>query len=155
MATSRPKRIASQKQGCPLRETEVDELWGLFLAVHRTWGNEACRAEDMASRWREFIDVKVGESPSYLEHYQSACEVLDELRDEHGDELYDWLLLGGHLHRSSDDRLLRLKRFVIDEFIRVYVSSGGFRSFGSRNYGGFVSGSRYRSQRPYRTYEDK
>ena len=108
----------------------------------------------MASRWREFIEVKVDESPTYLDHYRDACEFLSELEDEHGKGLYDFLFIEGQLHRSTDKRIVKLKRYVIDEFIRVYVSSGGFRTFGSRNYGGFVSGSRFRSQRPYRTSED-
>lgn len=149
-----PIELTESKSG-KLARHEIDELWNLFIGIHKTWGNDASRPEDIASRWREFIEVKTSAEPTYLAEYQNACEVLNELRDVHRDDLYEWLLLGGHLHRSSDDRLVRLKRFVIDEFIRVYVSSGGFRSFGARNYGGFVSGSRYRSQRPYRTYEDQ
>ncbi len=136
-----------------LSTTEFNELWDLFTAIHDVWGSDECRAEDMASRWREFVEVKVNDSPSYLSHYRHACELLDELRDVHGEDLYPFLLVDHQIDRDSDKELVRIKRFVIDEFIRVYVSSGGFRSFGSRNYGGFVSGSRFRSQRPYRTYE--
>ena len=138
-----------------LLDAEVEELWRLFSAIHNTWGGDECRAEDMASRWREFIEVKIDGSPSYLTHYQEGCKLLEELRDEHGDDLYSFVLLESQLHRESRNALSDLKTYVIDEFIRVYVSSGGFRSFGSRNYGGFVSGSRYRSQRPYRTYEER
>ena len=137
-----------------LSDVEVDTLWDLFSAIHDTWGGDECRVVDMASRWREFIEVKVDESPTYLDHYRDACEFLSELEDEHGKGLYDFLFVEGQLHRSTDKRIVKLKRYVIDEFIRVYVSSGGFRTFGSRNYGGFVSGSRFRSQRPYRTSED-
>ncbi|WP_417849436.1 hypothetical protein [Thalassoglobus sp.] len=137
-----------------LTPQSIAELWRLFEAIHSTWGSEACRTEDMTSRWREFIELKVAESPSYLERYVAACELLAELRASHGDGLYQYLLVDGELHRQSDPGLVDLKRSVIDEFIRVYVSSGGFRSFGGKNYTGFVSGSRFRSQRPYRTYED-
>ncbi len=133
----------------------IGELWELFKAIHDTWGSDAsCRVDDMASRWREFIELKIDGNASYLERYTQACELIAELRDAHRHDLYTYLLIDGELHRESDPDLVSLKRYVIDEFIRVYVSSGGFRSFGGKNYKGFVSGSRFRSQRPYRTYED-
>ena len=113
-----------------------------------------CRVEDMASRWREFIQVKVCQNPSYIDQYHNACEVLDELEDIHGDEMYEFLFIKGQFHRLTEKPTADFKRFAVDEFIRVYVNSGGFRSFGGRNYTGFVSGSRFRSQRPYRNYED-
>lgn len=138
-----------------LSSGEIKELWELFHAIHVIWGSEMyCRVKDMASRWREFIELKISGTPSYLQRYTAACELLAELRASHGNGLYQYLLVDGELHRQSDPGLVGLKRYVIDEFIRVYVSSGGFRSFGGKNYGGFVSGSRFRSQRPYRTYED-
>lgn len=137
-----------------LTGNEMESLWELFSAIHRSWGSEACRPEDMASQWREFVQLKVSNSPSYLEHYRQACKHLDELRQKHGDRLYQYLLLEGELHRLMNSRFAALKRYVVDEFIRVYVSLGGFRSFGGKNYSGYVAGSRYRSQRPYRTYED-
>ena len=138
-----------------LSETEVDELWKLFSAIHTAWGGDECRVEDMASRWREFVDVKVDQSPSYLPYYQQAVKTLKELRRAHGDDLYQYIFFGAQQHRETDKHFVELKRHIVDEFIRVYVSSGGFRSYGSRNYGGFVFGSRFRSQRPYRTYEDQ
>lgn len=131
----------------------MEELWKLFREIHEAWGSEACRSEDMASQWQEFIQLKVSESTSYLEHYRLACELLSELRQTHGDRLYQYIFFDGELHRHPDARLVAFKRYVVDEFIRVYVSLGGFRSFGGKNYTGFVSGSRYRSQRPYRSYE--
>ena len=140
--------------GC-LSSTNIDELWKLFIAIHVNWGSDtACRVEDMSSRWREFIELKVTATPSYLRRYTEACDLIADLRAVHNDRLYQFLLIDGELHRESDPRLVDLKRYVIDEFIRVYVSSGGFRSFGGKNYAGFISGSRFRSQRPYRAYED-
>jgi len=136
-----------------LAEHEMEELWNLFVAIHSFWGSEACRPEDMASQWREFIQLKVGGLPSYLDHYRLGCELLSELRQIHGDNLYKYLFFDGELHRHPDSRLASLKRYIVDEFIRVYISLGGFSSFGGKNYTGFVSGSRYRSQRPYRSYE--
>lgn len=101
----------------------------------------------MASRWREYISVKVAGVPSYLEPYQEAARYLREIREGDPDK-YEQLLTG-----PFGGNLQSLKELVVDEFIRVYVSSGGFRTFGAVNYGGFVSGSRYRSLAPYRIYE--
>lgn len=143
----------SLRESQTLADDEMEELWKLFREIHEAWGSVASRPDDMASQWQEFIQLKVSESPSYLEQYRHACELLSELRQTHGDRLYQYLFFDGELHRHRDSRLASLKRYVIDEFIRVYVSSSGFRSFGGKNYTGFVSGSRYRSQRPYRSYE--
>lgn len=49
-----------------LSDVEVDTLWDLFSAIHDTWGGDECRVVDMASRWREFIEVKVDESPTQI-----------------------------------------------------------------------------------------
>jgi hypothetical protein len=143
----------SNDESQALSAQEMGELWTLFGEIHEAWGSVASRPDDMASNWREFIQLKVSGLPSYLHHYRLACELLSELRQTHGDRLYQYLFFDGELHRHPDTRLASLKRYVIDEFIRVYVSSGGFRSFGGKNYTGFVSGSRYRAQRPYRSYE--
>lgn len=148
-------KSTSRNDSQSLAEHEIDELWQLFHAIHNSWGSDACRPEDMASQWREFIQLKVSGSPSYLEHYRSACELISELRQTHGGRLYQYIFFDGELHRHPDARLVGFKRYVVDEFIRVFISLGGFRSFGGKNYTGFVSGSRYRSQRPYRSYEGK
>ncbi|TWU09734.1 hypothetical protein [Allorhodopirellula heiligendammensis] len=138
-----------------LTDDQVEVLWRLFVAIHTCWGDEqACRVEDMASRWREFIQVKIAGTPSYWKHYVDACDILAELEEEHGSDLYAFLFMEGQVHRSTEKQIVAFKRYVVDEFIRVYVNSGGFRSFGGRNYAGFVSGSRFRTQRPYRTFED-
>jgi hypothetical protein len=146
-------KSTSRNDSQSLAEHEIDELWKLFHAIHNSWGSESCRPEDMASQWREFIQLKATGSPSYFQHYQSACELISELRQTHGDRLYQYIFFDGELHRNPDVRLVEFKRYVVDEFIRVFISLGGFRSFGGKNYTGFVSGSRYRSQRPYRSYE--
>lgn len=138
-----------------LPQEDREELWELFLAIHGIWGEPTnCRPEDMSSRWSEFIQVKLDGTPSYAKYYERGCAVLRELRTSFGEGLYQYLLLDGQLVRTTETHLAELKRYIIDEFIRVYVSSGGFRSFGPRNYGGYVSGSRFRSQPPYRTSED-
>lgn len=140
-----------------LGDAAIAELWLLFSAIHDTWGDEQIRVEDMASGWKELISVKSSGVPSYRDEYQSACSVLKELRKSKGEQLYGYLFFDPAVRTESQSNptspLARLKNLVIDEFIRVYVSSGGFRAYGGTNYGGFVSGSRYRTTPPYRIAE--
>ena len=131
-----------------LSEGEKAILWDLFLGIHSTWGNEACKPEDMASRWREFIAVKTNSTPSYLFEYQETCKLLKELENVHKEKVFDHIFF--ELKPSGNTPISCFKEFVADEFIRVYISSGGFKCFGGANFGGFVSGSRYRTIPPYR-----
>ena len=131
-----------------LSNSHIEVLWKLFLGIHEVWGNEACKPEDMASRWREFIKVKTNSDPSYLFEYQEACNLLNQLEPVHGSKIYDHIFF--ELRPQGESPIARFKTLVVDEFIRVYISSGGFRCFGGANYGGFVSGSRYRTIPPYR-----
>lgn len=136
----------------------ADELWNLFVAIHEVWGTDACRVEDMASQWREFIRVKTDESPSYGDEYRNARELISEIRQSQGNQVFKYLFFDPEVqaepNTAPESRLAKLKTKVIDEFIRVYVTAGGFRSYGGINYGGFVSGSRYRHRPPYRIAED-
>lgn len=134
-----------------LTDREIEELWKLFVAIHDCWGSEACRPEDMASQWRELIHEKSTSEPSYLPHYRSAASILEVLRRERQQQAYEYLFFDPEVTSDPLSPLAHLKNFVVDEFIRVYVASGGFRTYGGANYGGFVSGSRFRSIPPYRT----
>lgn len=141
----------------PLSLDEFDELWRLFVAIHETWGEAQSRIEDMASGFREFVGVKSQNPHSYLDEYRSACVTLKQLREIHGETFYAYVLLDpaviADVHANTGSPVSRLRTFVVEEFIRVYVASGGFRSYGGKNYGGFVSGSRYRQNPPYRVSE--
>ncbi len=142
---------------CQLYLAEYDELWKLFVAIHQIWGESQARVEDMASGFREFVSVKCENPHSYLDKYRSACVTLKQLREIHRDNLHTYLLLDpdviADVHANSESPVSRMRKFVVEEFIRVYVASGGFRSYGGKNYGGFVSGSRYRQIPPYRVSE--
>jgi len=115
--------------------SDNDELWQLFVAIHDAWGTSACRVEDMASQWRELIRVKSDNAPSYREEYRNAREFIADLRKTKGDQVFQYLLFDPDVQAesaaNSSSHLSRLKINMIDEFIRVYVTAGGFVS-GSR-----------------------
>lgn len=140
-----------------LSEQETAALWNLFQAIDRFWGGPEVQVENMAGQWREFIYVKCEREPSYTETYRQACKTLDDLRTQHGESRFEYLFLDPSVQTevttNPTSELSQLKVRVVDEFLRVYVSAGGFRAYGGTNYGGFVSGSRYRARAPYRIAE--
>lgn len=143
--------------GHGLPPDDMSELWGLFAAIHEHWSESSAKVEDMASRWREFISVKCEGTVSYLQHYQESASLLRQIRRDLGKRCYEHVLFDADViaetKSNPDLPISRLRRFVVEEFVRVYVASGGFRTYGGKNYGGFVSGSRYRQSPPYRVAE--
>lgn len=107
--------------------------------------------------------------PSYVAEYVNAIAVVDELIATHGeDEAFNKLFFdNGLAEHSLDTRLAHAKYFVVDEFIRVQVTAGGFKKFirpddeqrdGIRpdnivNYRGFIAGSRFNRILPVRPYK--
>ena len=140
-----------------LHPDDILELRDLFAAIHSQWGDSTNSLEDMASRWREFIDVKCEGRPSYQHRYEESASLLRQMRHDLGEKCYELVLLDpdviAEAKSNPETPIAQLRRFVVEEFIRVYAASGGFRTYGGKNYGGFVSGSRYRQSPPYRVSE--
>jgi hypothetical protein len=130
-----------------LSEADRDALWKLFVAIGRCWGNLDDDSASVKSSWLEFIEAKTQSPPSYFGEYRNAISVMQELIDLYGDNAYAFLLLrSGIPDGPPTTRLAHLKRYVVDEFIRVQVVAGGFKGFGKpapHNYNGYVGGSRY------------
>lgn len=135
-----------------LRAEEADGLWALFVAIAAAWGDPDADPILQKSQWLEFIRVRTLEPPSYLEEYRNALRVLKSLRDRDGDRAMTRLLFDSGLSpaEAASTPLAHLKRYVVDEFIRVWLATGGFRAYGSVNYNGYVSGSRFSVRLPYR-----
>lgn len=131
-----------------LSEADRGALWELFVEIGRCWGNMDDDSASIRSSWLEFIEAKTQYTPSYVGEYRNAVTVMRELVELYGhDEAYAFLLLRNGIPAGPPTtRLAHMKRFVVDEFIRVQVVAGGFKGFGKpapRNYNGYVGGSRY------------
>lgn len=136
-----------------LAKPDRDELWELLVAIGTTWGNLPYRSAAIRSSWLEFIAAKTEVAPSYVGEYTSAAAVLRELRAIYGAErVYEVLFFEhGIPPGEPTTRLAHLKRFVVDEFIRMQIVASGFKDFvdtarptdGNANYNGYVGGSRY------------
>jgi hypothetical protein len=134
----------------PLTADEQRGLWELFEGIAQTWGrpstdaadHHAPRSIDMHSSWADFVRARTTTSPSYVGEYANGIEVIADLRRIYPD---DWLqrLLFAVVPGPPANRLQHAKRWVVDEFITVWVVAGGFRTFAGRNHNGYLGGSRF------------
>jgi hypothetical protein len=168
-----PERLLPAEPG-PVSPGDLEILWQLFVAIATAWG-DGCRGHEsnghasgghtslesalghgspdplaLRSQWLEFIEARTLTAPSYGAEYRSAVLTLEELNRVHGSAMWDELLFGESRGASVTSRLGHLRRYVVEEFIKVWLVSGGFKAFGAGNYNGYVSGSRFAVQSPYR-----
>jgi len=137
-----------------LAPAEIDRLWKVVVAIAEHWGEPDDDPLLCRSQWLEFVHVRTSREPSYLAEYRSAIGVLDHLKAERGERAFEWLLFESGLKPGDPPMtaLGHLKKYVVDEFIRVWLAAGGFRSYGAGNYNGYVGGSRFAVRPPYRTF---
>ncbi|HYT88618.1 MAG TPA: hypothetical protein VEL76_07905 [Gemmataceae bacterium] len=133
-----------------LSALEVEGLWEVFVHIGQTWGAVGADPLYQRSQWLEFLQVKTEEAPSYLEEYRSALAVLAELREVHSDGMWQKLFFEHGTTSPPTTRLAHLRTFVVEEFIKVWLTSGGFKTYGAGNYNSYVSGSRFAVRPPYR-----
>lgn len=153
-----PRLLVSQGQ--PLTPYERNRLWEIFQQIGLCWKNLYYKNKDssnLKSSWLEFIEAKTSNDPSYAGEYSNAVLVVDELIEMYGKEkAYQHLFLrNGIPDGPPTTRLAHAKRYVIDEFIRVNIIASGFKSFGGKNYKGYVGGSRYNIRARVRDYKPK
>jgi hypothetical protein len=134
-----------------LQQAELDKLWEVFVRIGKTWGAAGDDPLYQRSQWLEFIAARCKEEPSYLAEYRSGLGVLAELKATHGDGVWDVLFFNhGVTPGPPATRLGHLRVFVVEEFIKVWLTTGGFRSYGAGNYNSYVSGSRFAVLPAYR-----
>lgn len=132
-----------------LAAEDIDPLWAVVRAIHAAWGDPVVDPLHFRSQWLEFVTTRAEQQPSYLAEYRSAARVLSELNAVHGDDM--WLkLFHEHGGPGLETRLGHLRKYVVEEFIRVWLAAGGFRAYGAENYNGYVSGSRFAVRPSYR-----
>jgi hypothetical protein len=131
-----------------LTAAQRESLWEIFVEIGRCWGNFDDDSASIHSSWAEFIEAKTQSPPSYIGEYANAVVVVQELVLMYGkDQAFTQLFLhSGVPDGPPTTRLAHVKRYVIDEFIRVQIVAGGFKGFVTPspiNYNGYIGGSRY------------
>jgi hypothetical protein len=144
-------------EGHVLTDYERRALWRIFMEIGRCWDNVLNDSDNLKSSWLEFIEAKTGSQPSYAAEYSNAVVVVDELIAQYGEkEAFTRLFLRNGIPSGPPlTRLAHAKKYVVDEFIRVNIVAGGFRSFGGKNYNGYLGGSRYNELSAVRDYQPK
>jgi hypothetical protein len=133
-----------------LEPEQIERLWEVFVAIANFWGD--ADPTPLWSQWLEFLELRTAQAPSYLEEYRNAIRVLDDRKRGQSDPgLTKLLSASGVPPRDPVTTPLgHLKRYVVDEFIWVWLATGGFRTYGAGNYNGYISGSRFAVRPPYR-----
>lgn len=137
-----------------LKPEEIECLWKLFVAISETWGNAEVNPLHQRSQWLEFLQVKTEKPPSYVEEYRNAILVLEELEHMYGAAAWNKLFFEHGVEKGQlTTRIAHFRVFVVEEFIKVWLTTGGFKVFGAGNYNSYVSGSRFAVRPPYRRVE--
>jgi hypothetical protein len=157
-----PLDLAVDLEFDPLVDTE--RLWEVFCGINDAWAlvhrprgdGSVADASALRSSWREFVSLRIHETPSYAGEYANALRVLGDLTSLYGDEALAKLLFESGLAYDKSGRMAGVnegshpntrlghaKHYVIDEFISVLVVAGGFRDVAGWNYKGFLGGSRF------------
>lgn len=146
-----------------------EKLWEIFVQIGVAWGNVPENSAGLRSSWLEFIEAKTQQPPSYVGEYANAVAVMQELVEIYGpDQAYSQLFFAtGAADGPALTRLAHLKKYVVNEFIRVQITASGFRGFADEtmteksifsirrplNYTGFLRGSRYNERPQARLYK--
>lgn len=151
-----PRLLPQEQQ--ELTQHERDRLWQLFQRIGLFWNDlfyQNTDSSNLKSSWLEFIEAKTRSEPTYIGEYSNAVEVVEELIEVYGaDPAYTLLFLkSGIPPGPPTTRLAHAKKYVVDEFIRVNIVASGFKSFGGKNYKGYIGGSRYNLRARVRHYE--
>jgi hypothetical protein len=139
----------------PLSNESVEVLWSLFGAIAVHWHIDI-EVDLFRSRWLDMLEARCSYSPDYRGEYINAADVYEALTAKLGRpsaiaKIYkDTIAIG---LEQAVTRLGHAKFYVVNDFIRCFVATGGFRGFvpKARNYTGYMGGSRFREWPPVRT----
>ena len=116
-----------------LNEDQLTRLWEVFDYIGTAWENrEHCTIQNL-QQFEPIITLKTAQTPSYLTEYRAALEIDQGIRENFNSERA--------LHRLYFEQSNEhLRHFVIVEFLRLHIASGGFRFLQYRNAVGFTGG---------------
>ncbi|GAA3655270.1 hypothetical protein [Flavivirga jejuensis] len=149
-------------EGQNLTHQNKEALWEIFEAIGFSWSNTIYNSNNQRSSWYEMLKAKTENAPNYTGEYVNAIYVIDELKAMYGKEdAYKKLFFESNIDNSAPPttRLAHCKVYVVNEFIRMQITAGGFKSWGTKyggeqakNYHGFLGGTRYNRISKVRAY---
>lgn len=129
----------------------LERLWQLFVAIGDFWQNNP-EPERMRSNFLVFVANRIKVECCYVDEYNNAAHVLDELIAELGAPAgFEKLLTDVQADVAPPTtRLARARQRVSNEFVALQMALGGFKAFGAANYLGYVAGANIEGHVPYR-----
>ncbi len=157
-----PSPNAFEKADLAVSQELFDSMWELFIAIGDFWKNGDFRDGDAGdndtsyqSQLLSFMNNRIELDPVYLNEYEGAKVVIEELQDLYGTEGgYKELFtqpVNPKIQPSTPFERARIK--VSNEFVLFQLAMGGFEAFGAKNYPGYFGGANIKGKTPYRTIE--
>ncbi len=123
-------------------EQLIEDFWLLFKRTGERW-----KLWDSVSlnrtEFERIINAKTTQQPSYLTEYREAGQLLQDIGPEWrtgGPPIDQLFRIPANVYEFNKTRLGRAQQYVIEEFIALLVTYGGFRSFGYTSYRGYSGG---------------
>jgi hypothetical protein len=133
-----------------LAPAEIDALWTIFLKIGEHWQQKMVDPDHQRSQWMEFLHAHTTEAPSYSAEYRHGLQILKDLQQRDGPLVWTKLFQTVGPTPVATTGYTHFRKYVVEEFIKVWLTSGGFREFGAGNYNSYVSGSRFAIDPQYR-----
>lgn len=149
-------------EGQKLTHQNKEALWEIFEAIGINWSNTIYNSNNQRSSWYEMIKAKTENAPNYTGEYVNAIYVMNELKAMYGKGVaFKKLFFESGVDNAAPPttRLEHCKIYVVNEFIKMQITAGGFKSWGAKyggerakNYHGFLGGTRYNRISRVRAY---
>lgn len=139
-----------------LTENLTDDLWKIFLKIAEYWPSEDVNVSQMKSRFRIFISNRIMADSKYLFEYINALKLVRP--NEQQTDPYRNLFFNPAANVFPPNTpVARARQYVSNEFIKLYLSLGGFKAFDKslKNYPGFIAGTNTEASTPYIPFIDE
>ncbi len=131
-----------------------DVMLELFTQIGVFWKNTP-ENTSLRTDLYGFMTNRISLDPNYLTEYENAVRVLTLFRQEYNtvEEAYAAFFTDPEgLENPPKSMLAFARQKVSNEFISFQLSIGGFKSFGAKNYPGYIGGAYQQGNpAPYRT----
>ncbi|XPF95914.1 hypothetical protein ACM9HF_07845 [Colwellia sp. RE-S-Sl-9] len=139
-----------------LNQDIFETMFKLFEHIGVYWKNMD-NSTPYRSELYVFMQNRINLYPIYQEYYKTAYTTINQMILEVGAEnCYEIIFTDPYANLPPvDSNLSIVRQKVSNEFIDFQLSIGGFKSFGAKNYPGYIGGAFIPGEAvPYRTMEN-
>jgi hypothetical protein len=140
----------------------VDRLWEIFAHICRKWRYPG-DLTNLKSRFSIFVSNRIVSNYNYLAEYINAVAVVDQIAMQASvttETAIERILTAPDANLYPPySPTARARQFVTNEFIKLFISLGGFKAFNTAevelNYPGYIAGINDLSNPAYKTYQEE